>query len=141
MVFFLAFIIAIVYSIAVIIWRYPLIGFFKLGDPVIENMAAKYLVIAMVGNVLLFANTLFASILNSLGNSKLSFRINRVGFIVNFALDPLLIFGIAGVLRLGIVGAAYATLVVELLFFLHCRLLKQNSLLVNRQKGLSWTYR
>lgn len=115
--FFLAFIIAIVYSIAVVIWRYPLIGFFKLGDPFIENMAAKYLVISMVGNVLLFANTLFASILNSLGNSKLSFRINRVGFIVNFALDPLLIFGIAGVLRLGIVGAAYATLVGRIIVF------------------------
>lgn len=109
--FLLSFIIAIIYSLAVIVLRYPLINFFKLGDPLIEDMARQYLLISMIGNVLVFVNTLFASILNSLGNSKLSFRINSVGFIVNLALDPLLIFGINGVLGMGIVGAAWATLV------------------------------
>ncbi|WP_212694063.1 MATE family efflux transporter [Vallitalea pronyensis] len=133
--FFLAFIIAIIYSIGVILWRYPLISFFKLGDPVIENMAAKYLVIAMIGNVLLFANTLFANILNSLGNSKLSFRINSVGFMVNFALDPLLIFGVAGQLQLGIEGAAYATLIGRMVVFT-LSIIKAKQLMGKRKENI-----
>lgn len=113
--FLMAFVLAILYSITFIIFRKEVIGFFELGDAVIERDAIVYLVISMISVVFMYFNTMFISVANSLGDSKLPFKINAVGFVLNAVLDPLLIFGIFNIKGLGVFGAAIATLISRIL--------------------------
>lgn len=125
--FLLSIILGIVYMAFILIAKNGLIGFFDLGDSKIENMASQFLVLSMVGTIFTFFNTLFSIVLNALGNSGQPFRVYMVGFFVNMALDPLLIFGIGGFHGLGVLGAALATLtaniLVTVLFLLSTRTL------------------
>ncbi len=101
----------VLYGATVILFREQIIGFFRLGDLWIQKKAENYLVISMVATPIIYLNLLHTSIFNSFGNSRLSFRINSVGLLVNIVLDPLLIFGFRGFLQLGVEGAAYASVI------------------------------
>ncbi|WP_297134539.1 MATE family efflux transporter [Terrisporobacter sp.] len=113
-------ILSILYSLVLIIFRNPLIGFFKLGDIDVINMSKEYLVIVGIGMVFYFINPVFTSIFVGLGNSKSPFKINTIGLITNIILDPVLIFGVGPFPKMGVAGAALATitsnLVVSLCF-------------------------
>ncbi|MGG7144361.1 MATE family efflux transporter [Clostridium nigeriense] len=103
-------IIAIIYTIILIIFRKPLIGFFKLGNPEIVEMGINFLVIVSMGMIFSFLNPLFTGIFNASGSSKIPFLINAIGLIFNMVFDPILIFGLFGFPRLGVEGAALATI-------------------------------
>ncbi len=113
-------ILSILYSLVLIIFRDPLIGFFRLGDIDVINMSKEYLVIVGIGMVFYFINPVFTSIFVGLGNSKSPFKINTIGLITNIILDPVLIFGVGPFPKMGVAGAALATitsnLVVSLCF-------------------------
>ncbi|GAA0182373.1 MATE family efflux transporter [Clostridium sediminicola] len=109
--FFMALILSIVYSVTIIFFRYRIIGFFDFTDEGIKKMASNYLFISMLGVVFMYFNSLFSTIYNSLGNSKFSFKVNSIGFIVNVILDPILIFGVSDFTGLGVGGAAIASIV------------------------------
>lgn len=113
------------YIILIFLMKDDLIGFFELGKPSIEKMASQYLVISMIGTIFNFFTILFGIILNSLGNSKKPLQINMVGFFINLVLDPIFIFGVGGIPGLGVLGAALATLlanmIVTILFFINMR--------------------
>ncbi len=113
--FLMAFVLAIIYSIVFIIFRKQVIGFFELGDAIIERDAIVYLVVSMISVVFMYFNTMFVSVANSLGDSKLPFKINVIGFALNAVLDPLLIFGIFNIKGLGVFGAALATLISRII--------------------------
>lgn len=115
--FILAFILALIYSAVVIIFRHDIIGFFNIEEEHIRIMASKYLLISVLGTIFMFFNSIFSSVLTSLGNSKLSFKINSVGFALNMILDPILIFGIGNFLQMGVLGAAVATIISRLAVF------------------------
>lgn len=102
-------VIAIIYTIFLIVFRKELVGFFKLGDSEINNMAISFLVIVSLGMIFSFLNPLFTGIFNASGSSKIPFIINTIGLIVNIVADPILIFGLFGFPALGVVGAALAT--------------------------------
>ncbi|MGG7214145.1 MATE family efflux transporter [Clostridium nigeriense] len=102
--------IAIIYTIILIIFRKPLIGFFKLGNPEIVEMGINFLVIVSIGMIFSFLNPLFTGIFNASGSSKIPFLINAIGLIFNMVFDPILIFGLFGFPRLGVEGAALATI-------------------------------
>jgi len=102
--------IAIIYTIILIIFRKPLIGFFKLGNPEIVEMGINFLVIVSIGMIFSFLNPLFTAIFNASGISKIPFLINAIGLIFNMVFDPILIFGLFGFPRLGVEGAALATI-------------------------------
>lgn len=114
----LNFIISIAYSLFLIIFRKPLISFFKLGDSKIIEMATSYLYIVATGLVFYFANQVFSGILNGYGDSKAPFKINTIGLVVNMVLDPILIFGIGPFPRLEVKGAAIATITAQFIVFL-----------------------
>lgn len=106
---FINIITAIIYMCLLIIFRKQLIGFFKLGEANIINMSIEYLVIVSFGMIFSFLNPLFSGIFNASGSSKIPFFINTVGLIINIIFDPILIFGLLGFQRLGVIGAALAT--------------------------------
>ncbi len=101
--------VALIYTMFLIVFRKELIGFFKLGDFEINNMAINFLVVVSIGMIFSFLNPLFTGIFNAAGSSKIPFFINTVGLIINIVFDPILIFGLFGFPDLGVVGAALAT--------------------------------
>lgn len=105
---------AIIYIISLIVLNKQLIGFFKLGDLEVITMSRQYLIIVALGMVFYFINPVFTAIFNGLGNSKTPFCINTVGLITNIILDPILIFGWGPAPRLGVAGAAIATVFAQI---------------------------
>ena len=93
------------YALAVILLRGPLIGFFGLTEADVLRDAQRYLTVVMLAIPFSFVSAAVNATFTASGNSRLPFRINSAGLILNMLLDPLLIFG-AG---LGVVGAGAAT--------------------------------
>nr|UWI49502.1 MATE family efflux transporter [Clostridioides difficile] len=104
---------AIIYTMALIVFNKQLIGFFRLGDLEVISMSRQYLIIVALGMVFYFINPVFTAIFNGLGNSKTPFRINTIGLITNIILDPVLIFGWGPAPKLGVAGAAIATVFAQ----------------------------
>jgi putative MATE family efflux protein len=61
----------------------------------------------------MFINPVFSGIYNGLGDSKTPFYVNSIGLLFNIILDPILIFGFAGLPALGVQGAAIATVLSQ----------------------------
>ena len=112
---FINIIIALIYTIIILIFKRSLIDFFKLGDSEIVTMAIDYLVIISLGMVFYFLNPLFTGIFNASGNSKVPFIINAVGLVFNIVFDPILIFGLFGIKPMGVIGAAIATVLAQII--------------------------
>ena len=104
---------ALIYASVLIIFRKPLIDFFNIGEPDIENNAITYLVIISFGMVFYFINPVFSAIFNGYGESRIPFIINSSGLIINMILDPLMILGIGPFPRLEVAGAALATIIAQ----------------------------
>lgn len=107
--FLINLILSLVFIFFIFLFKNSLIGFFNLGNPIIEKEAKIYLQIVGIGLFFKFPNILYMRILNSYGETKLPFKISCVGVILNIFLDPILIFGF----NLGIAGAAIATLISQ----------------------------
>ena len=107
-------ILAIIYTISLIVLNKQLIGFFRLGDLEVITMSRQYLIIVALSMVFYFINPVFTAIFNGLGNSKTPFRIDTVGLITNIILDPILIFGWGFAPKLGVAGAAIATVFAQI---------------------------
>jgi len=122
----LAFYLSIFFGVLLFVFARQLLGFFHLGVTATGYNPTKggigYLRIVSFGTIFLFLNPTFSGIFNALGNSKLPFKYNVTGLIINAGLDPLLIYGIGPFPRLEVNGAAIATVfaqfVVFILFFL-----------------------
>ncbi|MBQ1274797.1 MAG: MATE family efflux transporter [Cellulosilyticum sp.] len=106
-------IIGVIYAIILIIFGRSFISFLKLNNAGIENDAYLYLVWSAPMLLFAFFNNLFSRIFASLGNTKSALNISAIGIIVNIVLDPILIY----IFNLGIVGAAIATLVANVIMF------------------------
>jgi putative MATE family efflux protein len=109
--------IAAVYSIILLFFRVPLIGFFDTGDPFVEGMAVQYLAVIAIGILFPFANQVFTGIFNGRGDSRTPFLINVTGLVINIILDPLLIHGFWFVPKMGVIGAAVATVFAQGIVF------------------------
>lgn len=106
-------VIAILYSIFLYVFRHEIIGFFDLGDPQVIDMAVSYLSVIGLGITFHFLNPVFSVALNSSGNSVTPFKANTIGLILNIVIDPILIFGLGPIPAMGVVGAAFATIVSQ----------------------------
>lgn len=73
--------------------------------------ASSYYAIVSVGAIALCGQMAASSYFTGRGKTRLVFWVNVLGNAVNIALDPILIFGFCGCPRLGMAGAAYATVV------------------------------
>lgn len=79
---------------------------------VYEN-AVKYLEIRLLGFTLISLAMMLDSIIVSTGKTKLSMIAHTIGVSINIVLDPLLIYGLYGLPRLGVSGAAIATVMAS----------------------------
>ena len=80
----------------------------------IEEIVASgiiYTRIVMVGSLGLFMQILFERLLQSTGRTMLTMVSQALGAIINIILDPILIFGLLGAPRMGVAGAAVATVI------------------------------
>jgi len=91
-----------------IIFRYPI--FKLLGAPEnIIGLAVQYFEIIVFGFVFNILGVFFRSILSGEGDAKTPVKFMIIGTVINIGLDPLFIF----VLKLGIAGAAWATITAQ----------------------------
>lgn len=81
------------------------------ADTEIMEMGVEYLGIVMTCSFGLFAQFLFERLLTSTGKTIYSMVAQLSGAITNIILDPILIFGLLGAPKLGIAGAAIATVI------------------------------
>ncbi|WP_040212598.1 MATE family efflux transporter [Clostridium polynesiense] len=103
------------YALFIFIFRKQLIGFFKLGDTGVINMAESYLMIICAGLIFYFINPVFTAIFNGAGDSSTPLKINTLGLIFNIIFDPIMIFGIGPFKAMGVEGAALATVLAQIL--------------------------
>lgn len=107
-------IIATFYGANLILFGKSLIGFLNLKNDVVENESYIYLALNAPIMFFTFFNLLYSKILTSLGNNKSAFNISAIGIAINIILDPICIYS----LRLGVLGAAIATLIANIIMFL-----------------------
>ncbi|KKI89347.1 multidrug transporter [Bacillus sp. SA1-12] len=77
--------------------------------------AAIYLKINFIGILFLFGYNFISTVLRALGDSKTPIRYVAIAVVLNAILDPLFLY----VFKLGIAGAAYATIVSQGIAFLY----------------------
>lgn len=103
-------------------------------NPVIAQMATEYLQICCVGSFGMLYFSLYEKVLQATGKSIYSTIAQITGAVINIVLDPIMIYGWLGCPKLGVRGAAYATVIGQIAsalcgLFLH---LKANKEIKNR---------
>ena len=99
-------------------------------DPEVISMGTEYLRICCVISFGIVFFSLFEKLLQATGRSFYSTIGQVVGAVVNIILDPIMIYGIGPVPEMGVAGAAYATVIGQvisavLLFVFHMKLNKE----------------
>ena len=77
--------------------------------PEIVEMGTAYTRICLGLSVGLFCQFCFERLLQSTGRTVLAMATQMIGAVINIVLDPVFIFGLCGMPRLGVTGAAVAT--------------------------------
>ena len=88
------------------------------NDPAVINIGIDYLKIVVISYLFTSITFTFASGLRSTGNTKLPMWGSFIGLIVNGVLNAILIFGLFGAPKMGIKGAALATLIARIVEFI-----------------------
>ncbi len=86
----------------------------KDADPEILTLGVQYLMIVCVCSFGLYAQLIFEKLLQSTGKTLYSMITQAVGAVTNIILDPILIFGLLGMPKLGVAGAAIATVIGQI---------------------------
>lgn len=112
---FLNIALAIMYAFVIYIFREPLIGFLKIKEASVRQLSIQYLEIVVLVVPFMFINPVITALYNGHGNSRIPFYANAVGLITNIVLDPIMIFGLCGVPKMGVRGAALATVISQII--------------------------
>ncbi|MCR5370433.1 MAG: MATE family efflux transporter [Clostridium sp.] len=113
----------ILYGLAAVLLTRSLVGYFRLSRP--DAIAGALLYIRIVCGLVtfFFMSFLLTGLFHAQGDSVTPFRANLMGVIFNMVMDPLLIRGIGPFPKLGVGGAAIATVsaqaIVALLLVRH----------------------
>lgn len=83
-------------------------------DPVIVRYGTQYMLIITVVSVGIFMQITFERLLQSTGKTIYNMITQGTGAIINIVLDPILIFGMFGLPRMEVAGAALATVIGQL---------------------------
>lgn len=83
----------------------------KGSSPVILEIGVQYLSIVMIFSFGIFLQFFFERLLTSTGKTVFSMISQLTGALINIILDPILIFGLFGLPKLGVAGAAIATVI------------------------------
>lgn len=105
----IALILGILYGLILLTLAGPLVSLLQVKEPNVFENTCAYLRIVGLGIPLTYASAAITGMFNGAGNSRLSFRANAVGLLINMALDPLMILGLGW----GVRGAAVATVIAQ----------------------------
>ena len=83
-------------------------------SPIIAQYGAEYLSIVCIGSIGIFVEITAERMLQGTGQTLVTMYIQGVGAIINIILDPIMIFGLLGCPAMGVKGAAYATIIGQL---------------------------
>lgn len=83
-------------------------------DAEILEYGKQYLTIVCVVSVGIFMQTMFERLLQSTGKTFYTMITQGTGAIINIILDPILIFGIGFIPAMGVAGAAWATVIGQI---------------------------
>ena len=86
----------------------------QVEDPNIIALGHDYLSIVTVLSIGCFGQVLLSRLLQSTGKTFYSMVIQMVGAGLNLVLDPIMIFGLLGFPKMGVAGAALATVISQL---------------------------
>lgn len=100
---------------------HPMLRILKTPENIFDG-AASYLVTLFLGTIIVMAYNMAAAILRALGDSKTPMIAIGIAAVTNIGLDLLFIL----VFGWGIVGAAAATLIAQLIAFLYCFFVLKN---------------
>ena len=83
--------------------------------PEVREYGVTYLTICCVAGIGIFLQTTFERLLQATGKTLYTMLTQGIGAIINIFLDPILIFGYFGLPRMGIAGAAVATVIGQII--------------------------
>ena len=126
------FVIAIIYALILIFLGKSFISFLNLNNEFVERNSYYYLAINAPILFFSFFNFLYTRIFSSFGNNSDSLKINAIGMILNIILDPIFIY----VFKLGVLGAALATLVSNIVIFILYRIKSKGTLYYDKAIGV-----
>lgn len=110
---FLNTIIGIITIIVLLLFGNHLLNFLELNNQEVQSSAYQYLAVSAAMLFFSYFNTFFIRMFSSFGNNKQSFYISALGLILNIILDPIFIYGF----NWGVIGAAIATLLAQIIMF------------------------
>jgi putative MATE family efflux protein len=135
------FITIIIYLIFVLMGFFLVKPFFasQTSDTEILTYGMDYLQLICIGSVGLCGQFLFERLLQSTGKTFFTMITQATGAIINIILDPIFIFGLFGFPKLGVMGAAVATIIGQICAFLFAFYLnhKKNTEVKINLKGFS----
>ena len=109
----LATLMGMAYAVISLLFTRQMVGFFQLTDPEAQTAALAYTKIACGLIVFSFLTLTMTGLYTAQGDSKTPFLANLIGLVTNMILDPVLILGPGPFPKLGVVGAAIATVTAQ----------------------------
>ena len=109
----LSILMGLLYATFCLLFTHQLVGFFKLTDAKAQVAAIDYTKIACGLIVFSFLTLTLTGIYTAQGDSKTPFLANLIGLVMNMILDPVLILGFGPFPKLGVIGAAIATVTAQ----------------------------
>lgn len=85
------------------------------GESEITNLGVSYTRICLIMSFGIFMQFTFERMLQSTGRTFLTMITQTTGAVINIILDPILIFGLLGMPKLGVQGAALATVIGQII--------------------------
>lgn len=82
--------------------------------PEVRDYGTTYLTVCCVAGIGIFMQTVFERLLQSTGKTFYAMITQGAGAIINLILDPILIFGLFGFPKMGVAGAAGATVIGQI---------------------------
>lgn len=107
---FLAAVTAVIFAVLGGIFSHTFMAAFTKNQTVVK-MGTEYLMICTIFSIGLFLQVTAERLLQATGQTIYNMITQLSGAIVNIILDPILIFGLFGLPKMGIVGAAVATVI------------------------------
>ncbi len=131
---FLSIVTAILFAVIGALFSRP---FFTLQTDVAEivEYGVDYASICLIFSIGIFSQFCFERLLQSTGKTTLAMITQLIGAITNIILDPILIFGMLGFPKLGVAGAAIATVTGQLIAAIVAIII---NIRVNREINLSF---
>ena len=83
-------------------------------DPEIFRHGVSYLTICCIRSFAIFGEIIFERMLQATGRTLLSMVSQMTGAVINLIFDPIMIFGLLGCPRMGVTGAALATVLGQI---------------------------